>query len=213
MEILSRWKMRKSSIRTQKISSSSMTQITVLLLIIVSLVRVQCYNPLLRERVWRQRIAGASDDEGKLIALLPQLLRLREELQQPSVAFDNNQDDDEEEYDNEWVVQIVGGPQEAKNIAQAVGYKYIAPMRGFEDIYIFSKDGAYRQKRKADSESTLALRRHKYVVWAEQQRVRKRYKRDDAIGSNFVANDNNHYNDMFNDPFWPDQWNLVCFCA
>ncbi|VDN86305.1 unnamed protein product, partial [Brugia pahangi] len=36
-------------------------------------------------------------------------------------------DTEEEEYDNEWVVEIVGGLEEAKDIARAVGYKFIAP--------------------------------------------------------------------------------------
>uniref|UniRef100_A0A915PEJ1 P/Homo B domain-containing protein n=1 Tax=Setaria digitata TaxID=48799 RepID=A0A915PEJ1_9BILA len=158
----------------------------------------------------RQHLIAQNNDKQKLIALLPKLLILHEKLQQTNIAQTNNkQTDDEEEYDNEWVVEIVGGTEEAKNIARAVGYKYIAPVRGFENIYIFSKDG-HRGKRKADSQSTLALRRHKHVLWAEQQQVRKRFKRDHI--SIMMPNDNysNHPDDniFFNDPFWSHQWNL-----
>ncbi|CAG9540730.1 unnamed protein product [Cercopithifilaria johnstoni] len=60
-----------------------------------------------------------NNGERKLITLLPEFLRLSEKLQQT---------DDEEEYDNEWVVEVMGGPQEAKDIARMVGYKYIAPV-------------------------------------------------------------------------------------
>uniref|UniRef100_A0A0R3RJB0 P/Homo B domain-containing protein n=1 Tax=Elaeophora elaphi TaxID=1147741 RepID=A0A0R3RJB0_9BILA len=116
---------------------------------------------------------------------------------------------DEEEYGNEWVVEIVGGPQEAKDIARAVGYKYIAPVRGFDNVYIFSKEN-HRGKRKADSKSTLALCRHKHVLWAEQQRVHKRFKRDHIDAASSALNDVNYSNNVFfNDPFWPQQWNLV----
>lgn len=49
---------------------------------------------------------------------------------------------DDEEYDNEWVVKIVGGPQEAKNIAQTVGYRYIAPVcfAVYRARYLLSKN-------------------------------------------------------------------------
>ncbi|OZC06720.1 peptidase, S8/S53 family, partial [Onchocerca flexuosa] len=156
---------------------------------------------------FRQRIRTKTNVERKLITLLPKLLHLREKLQHTNIAQNNDQTDDEEEYDNEWVVEIVGGPEEAKNIARVVGYKYIAPVRGFDNVYIFSKESC-RGKRKADSKSTLALRRHKHVLWAEQQRVHKRFKRDHIGATAGATNDTNQNNIFFNDPFWPEQWNL-----
>lgn len=48
------------------------------------------------------------------------------------------QTDDNGEYDNEWVVQIVGGQQQAKSIAKAVGYKYIGRVSNLLCMKIFS---------------------------------------------------------------------------
>lgn len=56
------------------------------------------------------------------------------------------------------------------------------------------------------------------VLWAEQQRVHKRFKRDhfdvtSAAAVNRTNNINNYNNNnsdiFFDDPFWPQQWNLV----
>ncbi|KAK6105703.1 Subtilase family protein [Brugia pahangi] len=131
------------------------------------------------------------------VTLLPKFLQLDDNLQE---------DTEEKEYDNEWVVEIVGGLEEAKDIARAVGYKFIAPVRGFNDVYIFSKEN-YRKKRKADDKSTLALCHHKQVLWVEQQRIHKRFKRDYITQTS--RNDTNYNNKIFfNDPFWSQQWNL-----
>ncbi|VDK80494.1 unnamed protein product [Litomosoides sigmodontis] len=157
-----------------------------------------------------QQVRKTSDDGRMLIRTVSKPLGLNEELRQI---------DDDEEYDNEWVVEITGELQEAKDIARAVGYKYIAPVRGFDNIYIFSKEN-HRGKRKADRKSTLALCRHKHVRWAEQQRLHKRFKRDhtDATAAaavyhtnninNYNYNNNDNDNIFFDDPFWPQQWNL-----
>ncbi|KAM3721853.1 Neuroendocrine convertase [Dirofilaria immitis] len=91
-----------------------------------------------------------------LITLLPKLLRLH----YVNIADNSNQTDNDEEYDNEWVVEIVEG------------------------------------KGK------------QMVLWAEQQRVHKRFKRDHNGVTSAAVNDINHNNIIFNDPFWPEQWNL-----
>ncbi|MCP9264180.1 Neuroendocrine convertase 1 [Dirofilaria immitis] len=119
-----------------------------------------------------------------LITLLPKLLRLH----YVNIADNSNQTDNDEEYDNEWVVEIVGGSAEAKVIARL--------------------QRKLQRKRKADGKSTLSLRRHKRVLWAEQQRVHKRFKRDHNGVTSAAVNDINHNNIIFNDPFWPEQWNL-----
>ncbi|VBB29339.1 unnamed protein product [Acanthocheilonema viteae] len=158
---------------------------------------------------FHRQVWNGNNDERNLVTLLPKLLRLNEKLQQINIVHNNDQVNDEEEYDNEWVVEIMGGPYKAKNIARAVGYKYIAPVRGFDNVYIFSKKN-HRGKRKADSKSTFELCRHRHVLWAQQQRVHKRFKRDHISATSAAFNDANYNNDnFFNDPFWPQQWNLV----
>ncbi|VDM13742.1 unnamed protein product, partial [Wuchereria bancrofti] len=82
-------------------------------------------------------------------------------------------------------------------------------VRGFDNVYIFSKEN-YRKKRKADDKSTLALCRHKQVLWVEQQRIHKRFKRDYSIETSIATLNDTNYNNkiFFNDPFWSQQWNL-----
>uniref|UniRef100_A0A1I8EX92 P/Homo B domain-containing protein n=1 Tax=Wuchereria bancrofti TaxID=6293 RepID=A0A1I8EX92_WUCBA len=99
---------------------------------------------------FHQQIWSTNSNETETVTLLSKFLQL-DKLQE---------DNEKEEYDNEWVVEIVGGLEEARDIARAVGYKFIAPVRGFDNVYIFSKEN-YRKKRKADDKSTLALCRHK----------------------------------------------------
>ncbi|VDN01751.1 unnamed protein product [Thelazia callipaeda] len=196
---------------SQKARNKQFSSLLIVLFISTILVFPACVA--FYRRIWTQ-----NNNEQKSIALLPELLRFRRNSKQVNIVNENTDRNDSsddyepsneaEEYENEWVAQIMGGTRRAKNVAKAVGYKYIAPVRGFKNIYIFSKE-KHRKKRKADNKSTLALRHHKLVIWAEQQKSQKRFKRDmsDAIRS-VASTDNNFSCNIFNDPFWPQQWNL-----
>ncbi|CAG9530239.1 unnamed protein product [Cercopithifilaria johnstoni] len=49
------------------------------------------------------------------------------------------------------------------------------------------------------------------ILWAEQQRIHKRFKRDHIDATSAAINDityNYNNNIFFNDPFWSQQWNL-----
>ncbi|KHN80631.1 Neuroendocrine convertase 1, partial [Toxocara canis] len=90
------------------------------------------------------------DDENGLLQLeelIVQLLKIKDEIT-PNVEY-GEQGNDRIEYDNEWAVEIIGGEKEARKVARSFGYTYVGPVRGFENTYVFHKDG-HRHKRAAE---------------------------------------------------------------
>uniref|UniRef100_A0A914V516 P/Homo B domain-containing protein n=1 Tax=Plectus sambesii TaxID=2011161 RepID=A0A914V516_9BILA len=120
----------------------------------------------------------------------------------PIVTYDD-QTDEQPDYDNEWVVNLVDGPEAARETAEAVGFQFVGQVRGFPDMYIFRKKDVRRQKREA-VEHTKRLVDYEQVLWAEQQRFRRRTKR--AVTTRRPLSTDT--NSMFNDPLWSKQWQL-----
>ncbi|XP_046431301.1 neuroendocrine convertase 1-like [Neodiprion fabricii] len=84
-----------------------------------------------------------------------------------------------EEYENEWVVRVDGGPEIAALLALQSGYKHLGPVLGFEDTYLWHKDKSpQHQKRGGHPRLGKALNSHAKVIWADRQKVIRREKRD-----------------------------------
>ncbi|XP_018346509.1 PREDICTED: neuroendocrine convertase 1-like [Trachymyrmex septentrionalis] len=133
----------------------------------------------------------------------------------------------------EWVVRIAGGSQVASLLAAQSGYKHHGPVLGFKDTYIWLKDDNPSQKKRGNIRLTKALNANSKIVWADQQKIVKRLKRDyisfvDLESekplirekrlqfmygdvSNAINNENHNaaYKlRMFNDELWDQEWYL-----
>uniref|UniRef100_A0A8C6MBQ1 Furin (paired basic amino acid cleaving enzyme) b n=1 Tax=Nothobranchius furzeri TaxID=105023 RepID=A0A8C6MBQ1_NOTFU len=100
--------------------------------------------------------------------------------------------DTSEIYTNTWAVQINGGPQEADRIAREHGF--INQGNVFGDYYHFRHHAVERRALSGHKGMHIKLQKDSQVLWAEQQVVKKRKKRD-----------------VFEDPTDPDfpkQWYL-----
>ncbi|XP_076388737.1 neuroendocrine convertase 1 isoform X3 [Megachile rotundata] len=78
----------------------------------------------------------------------------------------------------EWVVRIEGGPHVASLLALQAGYKHLGPVLGFKDTYVWLKDHSHDHKKRSGLRSTKALNSSVKIIWADQQKVIERYKRD-----------------------------------
>lgn len=95
-------------------------------------------------------------------------------------------------FTNQWAVQIEGGEDLAKYIAEKHGFVYVAKI--FQDHYLFTHRRITR--RSIDQEDSYSYKDLFYdpqVRWVEQQVAKKRVKRD---------------LNLFNDPKWPRMWYL-----
>uniref|UniRef100_A0A915JTX1 Uncharacterized protein n=1 Tax=Romanomermis culicivorax TaxID=13658 RepID=A0A915JTX1_ROMCU len=110
------------------------------------------------------------------------------------------------EYTNEWVVTVKGGHQAAHKLAKETNYDLVGPVRGFDNTYVFQKsDHPIRSKRNANHH-TAKLSSHEKVLFAEQQTIKRRSKRDLLNPWSDLSRKNVDL--LFNDPFWPKQWPL-----
>uniref|UniRef100_A0A8C4EPI0 Furin (paired basic amino acid cleaving enzyme) b n=1 Tax=Dicentrarchus labrax TaxID=13489 RepID=A0A8C4EPI0_DICLA len=101
-----------------------------------------------------------------------------------------------EVYTNAWAVQINGGPEEADRIAREHGF--INHGNVFGDYYHFRHHAVEKRALSGHRGMHIRLQKEPQVLWAEQQVVKKRKKRD-------------VYEDP-TDPDFPKQWYLVCNC-
>nr|XP_020470889.1 furin [Monopterus albus]XP_020470891.1 furin [Monopterus albus] len=97
-----------------------------------------------------------------------------------------------EVYTNTWAVQINGGPEEADRIAREHGFINLGNV--FGDYYHFSHHAVEKRALSGHKGMRTRLQKEPQVLWAEQQVVRKRKKRD-------------VYEDP-TDPDFPKQWYL-----
>lgn len=137
-------------------------------------------------------------------------------------------------YSNEWVVRLEGGPEIAELIAAQMGYKLLGQVMGFRDTYRMVKLDHPIQKKRGQPQLTEILSNDARVIWAEQQFIKQRQKRD--IIPDFSHEDDNFFqlskvkdffknrtkrslNDLaddfpvrerkrFNDELWDQQWYL-----
>ncbi|XP_076479067.1 neuroendocrine convertase 1 isoform X3 [Bombus vancouverensis nearcticus] len=84
---------------------------------------------------------------------------------------------DGDNHREEWVVRIQGGPQVASLLALQSGYRHLGPVLGFEDTYIWLKDGNGGQKKRGGVWLTKPLNSSSKIIWADQQKTIERHKR------------------------------------
>uniref|UniRef100_A0AC34G6W8 Uncharacterized protein n=1 Tax=Panagrolaimus sp. ES5 TaxID=591445 RepID=A0AC34G6W8_9BILA len=128
--------------------------------------------------------------------------------------FDEQQlyqpDTDEDASDEgEWVIKVNGGLENALKIANETNTNLQRPLPGFHDIYVFERvyPPGWRQRHKRSSgELASHFTQLNDVQWAEHQREKRRTKRQMSppqMGGGFLS--------MFNDPLWPQQWQMHNF--
>ena len=103
-------------------------------------------------------------------------------------CFDNS---DNVVFTNTWAVEVFGGPEIARDVAEKNGFHYHGQLGSIEDHYIFEhKEVSTRSKRSADNHHSKLLG-HSQVRYAKQQEVLSRKKRE-----------------IPNDPLYRIQWYL-----
>lgn len=110
----------------------------------------------------------------------------------------------ESHFTNTWAVEIKGGPEIAKRVAEDHGYEIVRQLRSFDDHYVLRHlDVPHRSKRSADYH-TLKLSSDPRVSWTEQQVAKTRSKRGFYHDRALLA----ARSIQFNDPDWDQEWYL-----
>ncbi|XP_064481947.1 neuroendocrine convertase 1-like [Ornithodoros turicata] len=120
---------------------------------------------------------------------------------------DSAQDEleDDHHFVNDWAVKIRGGVGQAYQLAKEFGYDNLGQLRGFRDTYLMRKSDHPRRSKRGARHITKRLVDDDRVLWAEQQVVRKRAKRDHVEeGPLWMRNRWETF--RFNDPLWTHQW-------
>ncbi|XP_060790968.1 neuroendocrine convertase 1 [Neoarius graeffei] len=108
------------------------------------------------------------------------------------------------QYLNEWAVEVPGGLQAARTIAEELGYELVRQIGALENHYLFKHHyHPSRTKRSADH-ITKRLSEDDRVSWAEQQYEKKRTKRAPLGGECKDCS----VDKLFDDPMWNQQWYL-----
>uniref|UniRef100_A0A8C9TCG4 Furin, paired basic amino acid cleaving enzyme n=1 Tax=Scleropages formosus TaxID=113540 RepID=A0A8C9TCG4_SCLFO len=107
-------------------------------------------------------------DLGRAALLLGPLLLLLASAVDPSVA--------QKVFTNSWAVHISGGAEEADKIAQKHGFVNLGNV--FGDYYHFRHRAVVKRSLSTHQGVHVRLQKEPQVVWAEQQVVKKRKKRD-----------------------------------
>lgn len=117
------------------------------------------------------------------------------------------EEDDRQRYVNDWAVRIRGGREAVDSLANDLGYDNLGQLRGFPDTYLLRKPNHERRSKRAAQHITKRLVDDERVLWAEQQVVRDRVKRDH--GDRQPPWMRNRWETFrFNDPLWTHQWYL-----
>uniref|UniRef100_A0A672S4C0 Neuroendocrine convertase 1 n=1 Tax=Sinocyclocheilus grahami TaxID=75366 RepID=A0A672S4C0_SINGR len=108
------------------------------------------------------------------------------------------------QYLNEWAVEIPGGLNHARSIADELGYDLVRQIGVLENHYLFKRHShPSRTKRSADH-MTKRLSEDDRVSWAEQQYEKRRAKRA-PLGAECK---DCSVDKLFDDPMWNQQWYL-----
>ncbi|KAI1732434.1 subtilase family domain-containing protein [Ditylenchus destructor] len=166
---------------------------------------------------------GYYENHAPLNELLTEIIELNTRLTDPywqkSSAMETMYKEAED--DDEWVVEIDGGLEEAQWVASLTGCKLLGKMKGFDHMYVMrhSKEASpgtvrsllKRSKRdtnekvpketKSLSELVKELKQVKFVEHQQYLARRKRF----AINKQFS---NLNKESTFNDPYFAEQWQL-----
>ena len=106
---------------------------------------------------------------------------------------------------NEWIVKIENH-ENVEKIANLNGFSNDGRIKPFEDIYKFVLAGISECK----NEITKILANNSDVIWAEQQVIKTRTKRNFYESKLSRRSQELAYNRLtLNDPFWDHEWYLV----
>uniref|UniRef100_H2YDV2 Peptidase S8/S53 domain-containing protein n=1 Tax=Ciona savignyi TaxID=51511 RepID=H2YDV2_CIOSA len=103
-------------------------------------------------------------------------------------------------YLNEWAVEIQGGNDAAEQVASTHGFINHGLIMEGEDFYRFSHPKLRKRSLESSYDHNANLMSHEKVLWAEQQRSKRRVKRDLI---NFDPNVGP------NDEKWHEMWYLL----
>ncbi|XP_028660609.2 neuroendocrine convertase 1 [Erpetoichthys calabaricus] len=110
---------------------------------------------------------------------------------------------DEKQYVNEWAVEIPGGLDAAKAIAEELGYELVRQIGALENHYLFKHQSHPRRSKRSLDHITKRLSEDGRVSWAEQQYEKRRTKRAPLQSCNDCTTEK-----LFDDPMWSQQWYL-----
>ncbi|KAK2567984.1 Neuroendocrine convertase 1 [Acropora cervicornis] len=97
-------------------------------------------------------------------------------------------------YSNTWVIQLDGGKTAAERIAFEKDMTLLGQVGSLEGFYMFKHNSHPRRSRRAAEDLTTDLYEHPNVIWADQQIIKRRVKRE--------------FNPHFDDPDYNKQWYL-----
>ncbi|XP_066273670.1 furin-like protease kpc-1 isoform X2 [Branchiostoma lanceolatum] len=99
-------------------------------------------------------------------------------------------------YSNQWAVEVVGGEEEARKLAQSHGFSYKGKI--LSGIYLFEHRAVFKRSLRQNLQRHQRLRREPTVRWLEQQEIKRRIKRDFRQKRTIE----------FSDPEWSAMWYL-----
>uniref|UniRef100_UPI00398F0ACA neuroendocrine convertase 1 n=1 Tax=Pristiophorus japonicus TaxID=55135 RepID=UPI00398F0ACA len=107
------------------------------------------------------------------------------------------------QYVNEWAVEVVGGPEVARAIAEELEYDFVGQIGALQNHYLLRHNIHPRRSRRSADHFTKRLSEDERVSWAEQQYEKQRSKRSPARDCIDCMAEK-----MFSDPMWNQQWYL-----
>ncbi|XP_078617601.1 proprotein convertase subtilisin/kexin type 4-like isoform X3 [Branchiostoma floridae x Branchiostoma japonicum] len=99
-------------------------------------------------------------------------------------------------YSNQWAVDVVGGEEEARRLAQSHGFTYKGKI--LNDVYLLEHRAVFKRSLRQNIDRHQRLRREPTVRWLEQQEIKRRVKRDFRQKRTIE----------FSDPEWSAMWYL-----
>lgn len=109
----------------------------------------------------------------------------------------------EKQYLNEWAVEIPGGSDAARAIAEELDYELVRQIGSLENHYLFKHQSHPRRSKRSADHFTKRLSEDERVSWAEQQYEKQRRKRTPLRDCIDCAAEK-----LFDDPMWNQQWYL-----
>uniref|UniRef100_A0A8C2JXH7 Neuroendocrine convertase 1 n=1 Tax=Cyprinus carpio TaxID=7962 RepID=A0A8C2JXH7_CYPCA len=108
------------------------------------------------------------------------------------------------QYLNEWAVEIPGGLDNARTIADELGYDLVRKIGALENHYLFKRHSHPSRTKRSAAHITKRLSEDDRVSWAEQQYEKRRAKRA-PLGAKCK---DCSVDKLFDDPMWNQQWYL-----